>query len=237
LFCGSLAAHKYLNHEPLSDSKKSHLNTNLVTWRGRLGNLSWFMRTLNEYIARKANAEDQCTGHFWEARFKSQALLDETALLTAMAYVDLNPIRADIAKSIQDSDFTSAQDRWRDTQPTTDSSSNPNRPRLLPFIETEHQLTPDCIPFNLKDYLDLLDTTGRVVVEGKRGFIPQDEPKLLHSLNVNQQQWLATVTQLQQRFELAMGNPENMIKLAKRWGKRWLHGIQHARRLYPVPSG
>ena len=83
----------------------------MVTLRARLSKLSWFMACLNEYIARRANAEDGVTGRFFEGRFKSKALLDEAAIVACMVYVDLNPIRAKLADSPECSLFTGAYDR------------------------------------------------------------------------------------------------------------------------------
>jgi hypothetical protein len=67
------------------------------------------MKMLNQDIAFRTNAEDKCKGNFFESRFKSHALLDERALLACMAYVDLNPVRAAMARSPEASDYTSIQ--------------------------------------------------------------------------------------------------------------------------------
>ncbi len=89
----------------LSDRRK------VAEYRERLTSVSWFMRLLCEVLARLANAEDKVKGKFWEGRFGSMALLDEAAILTCSMYVDLNPIRANIAETPEESKFTSAHDR------------------------------------------------------------------------------------------------------------------------------
>ena len=60
-----------------------------------------------------ANRQDECTGRFWEGRFKAQRLADEAALLACSMYVDLNPVRAAMAESPDQSVHTSAYDRIR----------------------------------------------------------------------------------------------------------------------------
>ncbi len=97
----------------LRASAHSQLSILLKTYHERLTSLSWFMKCLNEPVARMANQEDQCSDHFREARFKSQALLTEEALLSCMTYVDLNPVRAGMAQTPEASEHTSIKERVR----------------------------------------------------------------------------------------------------------------------------
>jgi REP element-mobilizing transposase RayT len=83
----------------------------LAMIRTRLSDISWFMRALAEPIARMANAQDECTGRFWEGRFKAQRIVDDAGLLACAMYVDLNPVRAAMAESLEKSIHTSVYDR------------------------------------------------------------------------------------------------------------------------------
>jgi REP element-mobilizing transposase RayT len=96
----------------------------LVDKRRRLTSISWFMKCISEPIAKRANGDDQVTGHFWEARFKAQPLLDETAIAACLAYVDLNPIRAAVAQTPETSQFTSIHDRIADRQSATATATD-----------------------------------------------------------------------------------------------------------------
>jgi hypothetical protein len=176
------------------------LNRLIEQYRHRLGDLGWFMKCLNEPIARQANKEDGCTGHFWESRYKLQALLSE-ALLICMAYVDLNPVRADMCSTPEESDYTSIKERTApsfDLAKAIDDEIKQQRLRrfdlpLKPLAPFEGNVTSReqiGILFSLKDYLQLVDTTGRMIRPDKRGAIPINLPPILERLSINRQQWL-----------------------------------------------
>ena len=95
----------------------------LTEIRKRLSDVSWWMRCTSENIARQANKEDECTGRFWEGRYKAQLILDEASLLACAAYVDLNPIRAAIADTPEKSTFTGAKDRINDLKERSKDSA------------------------------------------------------------------------------------------------------------------
>ncbi|KDM93347.1 transposase [Photobacterium galatheae] len=179
--------HRFLKQELASESEKVSCQKLIQTWRTRLCSISWFMRLLNQYIATEANLEDGCTGHFWEGRFKSQALLDEQALAAALAYVDLNPVRAGIADTPESSAYTSVKARL---QP--DQKHHTFKRVLYPFTGHPRNDRPAGLPFRLMDYLELLDWTSRQIRENKPGHIPPAFPTILTRLGFESQFWLET---------------------------------------------
>ncbi|SMP62288.1 hypothetical protein SAMN06265222_107284 [Neorhodopirellula lusitana] len=84
--------------------------------RQRMSDISWFMRSLAEPISRLANKQDECTGRFWEGRFKAQRIVDEAGLLACSMYVELNPVRAAIESDPEKAMHTSAFDRIQGSQ-------------------------------------------------------------------------------------------------------------------------
>ena len=215
LFSSTLNIQQYLAlkqaGEPIPDYLQEHAQQMADTYRHRLYDLSWFMRVLNESIARMANKEDGVKGRFWEGRFKSQAILDEAALMSVMAYVDLNPIRANMAQDLPSSAHTSVQARLtgkydhittpecpqkpiktKEQQPAqTEQAINAflerlqNLPynQLLPFDSTGNQA--HAIPFGIEQYLEFTDYLGRAIHPNKKGHIPKDKPAIMQQLGIS----------------------------------------------------
>ncbi len=198
----------------------------IQTWRERLADLSWFLRCLNEPIARRANREDRCSGRFWEARFKSQALLDQTAVLTAMAYVDLNPVRAGLAATPEQSAHTSIRQRLVDAP----------GPDLVPFLGDAPVRCGNPLPFALADYLQLVDASGRVLRNDQHGFIANHHPPILDRLGIRASAWMIAMRHYESRFPTAAGTIDRIRHHAGRIGQHWIQGLSFARRLYLSPA-
>lgn len=206
LYRGPLLVQRYRAGEPLSGAELQTLRSTIKVFRQRLTSLSWFMKCLNEPIARMANREDCCTGHFWEARFHSQALRSERALIAAMVYVDLNPVRAGIASSPEDSEYTSLKARIDVRQQRSRLAAGVlealERGELLHY---EHQVRPlmafsdtvadpiaTALPILQTEYFKLVDITGRVALEGKRGRIDPALAPILERLELSFDLWIAS---------------------------------------------
>ena len=219
IFTGPVLIHRYLADIELSGSEIKCVTDLIAIWHKRLADLSCFMRCLNEPIARMANAEDHCTGRFWEGRFKSQALLDERALLACMAYVDLNPIRASMAKTPEDSDYTSIQERI----------NQPENEYLKPFKDQDE----DSIPCKLKDYLELVDWGGRQVKRNKRGYIPASVPPILIRLKMDAAPVLKYLAKEDLPVFGALGPVSMLRAFAKSVGKKFVKGHASGGQLCP----
>ena len=235
---------------PLSENKLKILLLNterIKELRRRLTSVSWFMRCLNEFIARKANIEDKCKGRFWEGRFKCQALLSEGAILTCMTYVDLNPIRAKITGRLEESDYTSIKERLSaykaekrinsfsfintktlsskqkiilaDEQKIIDSA------RWLSPIRENSAFNDAFVNINLKKYVELLEWTGKEIREGKRGKIPDSLSSVLTRFEINNKRWVQTVKTYGTLFYRVAGKFEDALLQAKYVGKKWFRGI------------
>jgi len=230
LFSLPVMISRFLKGECTTSAELKVVDEIIEKWRVRLHDISWFMRLLNEHIARQSNKEDNVTGRFWEGRFKSQALLDEQALITCMAYVDLNPIRADMAKTPETSDFTSIQERIQKVM-------SKKACKLLPFHDTtihNAKRKATAIPFELNDYIALVDWSGRAVLENKRGLIPVNTPPILFRLGIDEKDWINHIHYFERQFPTVAGNIDRLKQLAEQTSRRWIKGMGKA--FQPLPS-
>ena len=245
--------------------------------RARLSNPSWFMKALCEPIARLANKQDEATGHFWEGRFKALAITDEAGLLACSMYVDLNPIRAAMAQTPEESVHTSAYDRIKSLQGATIPSaaaelvaietsdagrvlrtSTPEQLRKMnaaskkhrgPSIPRDAWLSPLTInershsgpqlsstgvrasdkgflSLDLRDYLTLLDWTGRQRGSAQKADIPKELDPILKRIGIDGRMWVDLVWRFKKYFGRsgAAGSPQSLKESAALNNRKFARG-------------
>jgi hypothetical protein len=224
----------------------------LATLRKRLAHVSWFMASLCENVGRRANRQDDVTGKFWEARYGCRKCVDETGVLIAGIYVDLNQIRAGEASTPEQSVYTSAYGRiqalLQQRRAQAEGQLEPTEAGGMPpdgwLCPLEIQQGPGAdldgmlvsktpwrasdkgiLPMRLEDYLELLDWTGRQMKADKPGAIPGHLAPILVRLGLRPDAWLDVVANLLRWFRIAVGRMENLAAQAQRSGRRWLCGM------------
>src|SRR5690606_19544628 len=191
------------------------------------------MRLLCQKVAQKANREDEIPGRFWESRFQSVKILDETGLLACAAYVDLNPIRAALVELLEESDYTSAQRRISalllEQQQAVAAASAPasqaaaERPDRFLAPLTIDELRDEIgvhlntsgnrcsdkgfLNMSVESYIELLDWTARRIAPGKRGVTPAAAPAVLERLGLEPATWCELVENFGELFHLVAGRP------------------------------
>lgn len=170
----------------------------VATRRLRLSSISWYMRCLTEPIARRANKEDSVTGRFWEGRFVSKRVLDAESALATSVYIDLNPMKAGLAKTVAESSFTSGEERAKKV--ATGKISN----LLVPIRELLTRFEDEA-PYLLESEAEYID-----YLKGMFNLWQTDCREYRRKQN------------LVARYYIVIGTDESAKKEAERMKKKWL---------------
>lgn len=201
--------------------------------RKRLSDISWWMRLLNQRIAQRANREEGESGRFWQDRYVGRRLLDEAALVSCMAYVDLNPVRAGIADTPERSDHTSVQRRLEAHRSSRCNATKKRRDALLTRLTIDEATDPvgphaanasgrcsdkGVLPITLEEYLELLHWTAQHVGKERSS----TEPPVLKTLGIAQESWLQLVERFDEAFFLVAGRCDHIATArSNRTGRRF----------------
>ncbi len=252
-----ICPHRKVDGKPAQPSE-SELNmirkcpVKLAEIRKRLSDISWWMRLLNQRVAQRANREEEESGRFWQDRYKAIRIVDEESLLACAAYVDLNPIRAATAETLEGSDHTSVQRRINSE--LVKHSKLPTETRRTQLAEFLAPLTLDersgevgpmpsetdfrCsdkgfLAIDFEGYIELLDWTARQEVKGKQGKTPTSMPPILQRLGIEASSWLELVHSFGKTFRMVAGRCDRVDCIRGHETGRRFRLTPTARRLLP----
>ncbi len=225
----------------------------LATIRSRLSDISWWMRLLSQNIAQRANRDDNEVGKFWQARYRAVRLLDETSILACAAYVDLNPIRAALAETLETSEYTSVQKRIETIQAGV-AEANREEPiqaadgylapleidersdAIGPCVHTGNQRASDkgFLPMPTAVYVELLDWTARQIRADKFGATPATMEPVFERLGISGEVWCGLVKDFGRLFYAVAGQPHEIDSHRTRDGEHRYKAKRQTRELMSV---
>lgn len=141
-----------------------------------------------------------------------------------MAYVDLNPVRAKMCDTLEDSHHTSARQRLK-------KLAEEPKHATLALGPISGMPGFAVLRMSQSEYLELLDFTGRQIRAGKRGVVTGQSPAGLRRIGRNPEPWSNQVMATGSGLQRAIGEVHSLIEKAKAMGQNWLRGIGTARRL------
>ncbi len=154
--------------------------------------------------------------------------------MACMAYVDLNPIRAVMAKTPETSDHTSIKQRIIKASQVAQANHSKQQPSsLLPFAGYPRTNMPKGLPFRLTDYLELMDWTGRILRDDKRGAIADNLLPILERLNMNTKHWLYLANHFESPFKGLVGSAYNLKQACQKPGYQRTPGIRSCETYFP----
>ncbi|WP_298775682.1 transposase [uncultured Shewanella sp.] len=236
---------KYTEKTLFTEPEKLKLDELVCKWRERLTDVSWFMRCLNETVSRQVNKEENCRGAFWQGRFKSQALLDEPALLACIMYVDLAPIREQLSQSLENDYLTSISLRMSAVKHAQKDAhlydfdseylAIAQQPAtLLPFDHMTRAGKKVHIPFHLPDYIALIKWTHQEMIHNKLPTNTQKTPKLLTQLAIKKKDWIDACRHFSHHYSHVAGSWSRMCEFSHQFNGKWCKGKQSSKQLHPT---
>jgi len=196
--------------------------------RGRLTDISWMMRIINEMVARAANKEEEISGRFWEGRFKSQELLDGPGLFVATAFVDLSPVRI----GERDRAYGGASTSFDQRRVEASGKKCPwTSVPLVPFGAEPNRRGKAGFSIRFEGYAEILAWTSKALRARQGAALRSNPPAALAKAGVRPAAWLETMTSNGLRAT-AVGTPAAVAARAEEMGKAWLSGTALAARLF-----
>lgn len=130
-----------------------------------------------------------------------------------------------MANTPDDSDHTSVQRRL------TSVTEGKLPKQLLRFAGMPRQIISKGLPFELKLYLELVELTGRIMREDKRGYIGNINLPLLERLNISPENWLKLTTQFARVFHGAVNRPSSQASYCENLNRKRRANICNCKKL------